>query len=203
MRTAVRWGAVLLALGMGGCAFTPEKIDIAYAPTVGATAVPGADKIKLDVSVNDVRTNKERVGSKSNGYGAELAPISTNQDIVVLVHDALQNELAMRGYQVGSGDVHVICSIFDFANKFRTGFWSGTAEGSVRLQVKIRNEAGNTLFDEIITGQGTEEHIQVAAGRNAKPALEKALHDAMVTLMARQDFHQALLRAGATETASK
>ena len=38
--------------------------------------------------------------------------------------------------------------------------------------------------------------LEMATGRNARPALEKALQTTIASLMARQDFHQALLRAG-------
>lgn len=196
MGIAVRCGVVVLACTMAvlsGCALTPEKINLAYAPVVGVSKIPGADHVKVDVVVNDVRTDK-RVGSKSNAYGAELAAISANQDIVVLVRDALKSELSARGYEIGNSNIQLVCSIFDFANKFRPGFWSGTAEASVRLQVKIRDRGGNTIYDEIVTGQGTEEHIQLATGKNAKPALERALQASMQTLMDRQDFHDALLR---------
>jgi uncharacterized lipoprotein YajG len=202
MGAANRLGIVVLVIlmaALSGCAFTPEKIDLAYAPTIGASKVPGAERVKVNVVVNDIRTDK-RVGSKSNAYGAEMAAITSNQDVVVLVRDALTSELAARGYEVGDSNVELICSIFDFANKFRPGFWSGTAEASVRLQVKIRDDAGNTIYDETVIGQGTEEHIQVATGRNAKPALEKALQMAMRSLMDRQDFHAALLRTAPAAT---
>lgn len=196
MLDKIRSGMVVLALCLGGCAFTPEKIDIAYAPSVGAARIPGAESVRLDVMVNDVRTVKDRVASKSNAYGAQLAPISVNQDLAALVKDALKTELLMRGYNVEGGNIQVVCDIFDFANNFRPGFWSGTAEAGVRLQVKVRDRAGNITFAETISGQGAEDHIQMATGRNARPALEKALQSTIASLMARQDFHQALLRTG-------
>lgn len=194
MRLSIRFGMLVLALNLAGCALTPEKIDIAYAPTVGVAKIAGAENVRLNVVVNDVRTHKDRVGSKSNAYGAELAPISVNQDLVALVKDALKTELSMRGYDVSGGNIQVVCDIFDFDNKFRAGFWSGTAEASVRLQIKVRDKVGNTVFDETVSGQGTEEHIQMATGRNAKPALEKALQATISSLIAREDFHRALLR---------
>lgn len=198
MLSAVRSGMFVLAFCLGGCAFTPEKIDVAYAPSVGTARIPGAENVRVEVTVNDVRTVKDRVASKSNAYGAQLAPISINQDLVTLVKDALKTELSMRGYVVDGGNIQVVCDIFDFANNFRPGFWSGTAEAGVRLQVKVRDKAGNITFAETVSGQGAEEHIQMATGRNAKPALEKALQATIASLMARQDFHQALLRAGSS-----
>lgn len=203
MKSGFHLGVALLGIALGGCALTPEKIDIAYTPTVGAQAIPGAGNVRIDVIVNDVRKDKERVASKSNGYGMEMAAISSNQDIVVLVRDALKNELSMRGYKTTGGNVRVVCDIFDFENKFRAGFWSGTAEASVRLVIKVRDESGRTLYDETVTGQGEQEKIQLASGKNAKPALEKALQAAIASLMARQDFHEALLRAGAAESTAQ
>lgn len=201
MRGSARLLMAAALLLLGGCALTPEKIDVGYAPSVNVQKVSGAENIHASLIVNDVRTNKDRVASKTNAYGTEMAAISTNQDLVSLVRDALRAELTNRGYKIDGSNTQIICDIFDFNNQFRTGFWSGTAEGSVRLNVKVRSVDGNITFSETVTGQGREEKIQLASGKNAKPALEKALKQAIENLMERQDFHRALLRAGGVEQA--
>lgn len=195
MNQSARLAIALAMLVLGGCALTPETIDVGYVPSANVQEVQGASDVHASLLVNDVRTNKERVASKTNAYGTEMGAISLNQDLVTLVHDALLTELSNRGYAMDGGGTQVVCDIFDFANRFRSGFWSGTAEGSVRLNVKVRTADGNIIFSETVTGEGRQEKIQLASGKNAKPALEKALKDAIDNLMARQDFHQALLRS--------
>jgi hypothetical protein len=56
---------------------------------------------------------------------------------------------------------------------------------------------GNYVFSETVTRQGRKEKIQMATGKNAKPALDDALKNAINALFQRDDFYQALARANA------
>jgi uncharacterized lipoprotein len=192
---------VVVWLALGGCAMTAEKIDVAYQPASVAVPVEGAGNVQVALLVNDVRTERDRVSSKTNGYGQKMGAISLNQDLTELVKGALAAELGARGYDLDSSGTQLVCDIVDFNNEFRSGFWSGTAVGNVRFNVKIRSSAGNIIYSEMITGDGQEEGIQLASGRNAAPALERALQAAVEALMARSDFHAALANAGGTADA--
>ncbi|MEN1957361.1 YajG family lipoprotein [Luteimonas sp. MJ204] len=183
-------------LALGGCALTAEKIDVAYQPASGVAPIEGAGNVQVALQVNDVRTERDRVSSKTNGYGQKMGAISLNQDLTELVKDALEAELDVRGYSLAGNGIQLVCDIVDFNNEFRSGFWSGTAVGNVRFNVKIRSSEGNIIYTEMITGDGQEEGIQLASGKNAAPALERALQAAVAALMARSDFHAALAKAG-------
>ena len=183
-------------LALGGCALTAEKIDVGYQPASGVAPIEGAGNVQVALQVNDVRTERDRVSSKTNGYGQKMGAISLNQDLTELVKGALEAELGARGYSLDGSGIQLVCDIVDFNNEFRSGFWSGTAVGNVRFNVKIRSSEGNIIYTEMITGDGQEEGIQLASGKNAVPALERALQAAVAALMARSDFHAALAKAG-------
>lgn len=185
----------LVACVLPGCALTPEKIDLVYTPSSNATVVEGAAGTQLAVIVNDVRTRTDRVASKVNGYGQEMAAISLNQDVSELVGNALELELRNRGFSVGEQGVQIVCEVYDFQNEFQSGFWSGTAIASVRLNVKVRNASGAYSFSETVVGQGRKEKIQVASGKNAQPALDEALRNALKALLDREDFYSAIRQA--------
>jgi len=186
------------ALALTGCAFSSEKIDVNYTPAANPTVIAGASDIRVDVRINDVRARTDRVGSRTNGYGSELGAIALNQDVSTLIENAIETELRNRGYKLESGKVVVQVEIHDFYNRFQTGFWSGTATSSVRLNVKIKDAGGNFIFSEMIAGQGTKESVQMMTGKNAKPTLEEALKNAMTSLFARDDFYAAIAKASAS-----
>lgn len=65
-----------------GCAFTTASIDIPYQSLSTASPVAGASNISVTVTTVDDRSeNRDRVGSKRNGYGMETAPIVATNDI--------------------------------------------------------------------------------------------------------------------------
>ena len=185
-------------LALTGCAFSSEKIDVNYTPAANPTVIAGASDIRVDVRINDVRARTDRVGSRTNGYGSELGAIALNQDVSTLIENAIETELRNRGYKLEGGKVVVQVEVHDFYNRFQTGFWSGTATSSVRLNVKIKDAGGNFIFSEMIAGQGTKESVQMMTGKNAKPTLEEALKNAMTSLFARDDFYAAIAKASAS-----
>jgi uncharacterized lipoprotein YajG len=195
LNRVLRITCALTFLLLTGCAFSPEKIDVGYSPSSNATLIQGASDIGIKLQINDVRTTTDRVSSRTNAYGQELGAISLNEDVSTIVRTALETELRNRGYRVDGGKVSVVCDIQDFYNRFQTGFWSGTAVASVRFNVKVRDSQGNYIFSETVTGQGRKEKIQMATGKNAKPALDDALKNAVNALFQRDDFYQAIRRA--------
>jgi uncharacterized lipoprotein YajG len=197
-KTLTRAAAIAAVLALTGCAFSSEKIDVRYTPSSNPTAIPGAPDIGVKVQISDVRTRTDRVASRTNGYGQELGAISLNQDVSALIESAIETELRNRGYKLDAGTVLVNVEIHDFYNRFQTGFWSGTATSSVRLNVKIKDAQSNLVFSERVAGHGSREKVQMMAGKNAQPALEEALKNAITALFNREDLYQAIKRANSS-----
>lgn len=187
--------ALLACAAFTGCALTPETIAVEYAPSTNVLPIAVASSVPITVVVSDARGATDRVASKQNMYGMEMAAISTTEEIPEIVKSAMEAELSARGYAVNDTGVVVACEVFDFSSKFQSGFWSGTAVANVRLNVKVRNAQGSYIFSELVRGEGRKEKIQLASGANAKPALDAALKQTMDNLFARPDFFAAIARA--------
>ncbi len=77
--------ATLLFL-LNACALTVDTIDVQYESGPAARIVPAEDSVVVDLDVQDVRTSYlDRVSSKKNGYGMEMAAIVSKRDVRSMV----------------------------------------------------------------------------------------------------------------------
>ncbi len=186
---------VLLVL-MSGCALTVDKVKVDYTPQSNVEKIDTMDSMAVEVSVADMRSRKDRVSSKKNGYGMEMAAIIAENDVTELVAYAIVTELRNRGFEVGKGSVSVKVELQKFYNDFKVGFFSGDAEAEVGINVQIQKPDGSVRFAKFVSGEGKEPSIQLASGTNAKAALELALRDAVSKLFNDRGFLDALIKAG-------
>jgi len=82
---------------MSGCAFKDQKIAIEYTSDGVKSNKTGA--ICLN-KFTDVRADASRIGIVKNTLGMETANIITDQDITILVSNAVKEELTNLGYKV-------------------------------------------------------------------------------------------------------
>ena len=189
-------GVLVFAAALGsGCALTVDTVQLQYLAQQGVARIEGADKVTVAVTLTDARTRKDRVSSKKNGYGMEMAAIVSKEDVATLVSTAIAVELRSRGFTVAESRVTVGIELTKFWNDFKTGFWSGSAVGEVVCNVQVKKPDGNINYVKSITGSYTEQHIQLASGPNAKNALDGALKDAVTKLMQDENFIKAILQA--------
>jgi uncharacterized lipoprotein YajG len=182
-----------------GCALTTATIDVPYqSASTSVAAVPGASNVPIDVATTDGRTTyRDRVGSKKNGYGIEMAAIIASNDPPTSISNAFRQELSARGFKIGSSqgaDVQV--AMVRFYNDFKNGFFSGDAVATVAFNVKIVSPGGSIVFTKYYEGTGTEPNIQLAGGDNARAALIKAFTASVNNVMSDPDFINALLTVG-------
>lgn len=192
-RYASMSGIVVLVLLTSGCAFTVDRIDLAYTPQANVQKMDGASGIAVEVMVKDVRPQTDRVSAK--GVAAQAAPIVSNQDVAKVVKEAIEAELSQRGYTSSPGNVRITCDLSNFWTSWQMGFWAGKAHGSCQLSVKVRDKNGTIVFSEIVNGESTKDGIQITSGANAKETLEAALQDAMKKLFQMPDFFEAIAKA--------
>ena len=191
--------AILIAAAMlgslSGCAVIPDKIDLAYQPQQGVVEMPKASQVMVAVKVTDERQDKSRVGSKTNGYGAELAAIQTNEDVTVTVQHAIEQELHARGFQSGTNaTVNIDVDMTKFYNKFDVGFSSATPISDLNMRLVVKAKAGSVLYvKELETHVVMEKRAMLTGGNNARIALDKAFSNAMQTLFDDKAFIAALM----------
>jgi uncharacterized lipoprotein len=187
--------SIALVLSVTGCALTKDHISINYSPQTNVIKVAGAELVAAAVQVSDLRAAKDRVGSKKNGYGMEMAAIVANEDITDTVRNAVEAELKQRGFTVGPGDLLLSIQVIRFQNDFKVGFWAGDAIAELMLETQLRKSDGAIVYSKVISGDGAKMNIQLASGSNAKVALEGALRSAMERLFGDPVFIDALLKS--------
>jgi uncharacterized lipoprotein len=181
-----------------GCALTTATIDVPYQSTSSSVAaVPGAENVYVTVVTTDGRTTyRDRVSSKKNGYGVEMAAILASNDLPTSISDAFKQELSARGFKVGPAGANVQVELVRFYNDFKNGFFSGDAVATVSFNVKVMSPSGSIAFSKYYEGTGTEPNIQMASGDNARAALIKAFAAGVNSTVNDPDFINAVLAAG-------
>jgi uncharacterized lipoprotein YajG len=190
--------ALTLILLCSGCALTTAQIDVPYQPAAGATVgISNAAALSVAVTTTDGRTTyRDRVSSKKNGYGMEMAAIVASNDLPTSISEAFRQELSARGFKMGPQGAIVQVELARFYNDFKTGFFSGDAVANVSFNVKVLSPAGGIAFAKLYEGNGTEPNIQMAGGDNARAALIKAFSASVNSVVNDPDFIRALLEAG-------
>ncbi len=184
----------IVAILANGCAFTKDYVDIEYIPEAGVSKVDGADFVEVSVKLTDMRTTKDKVSCKKNGYGMEMAAIISNDDVTTLVANAIEDELRNRGFKITEGSVQVDIELNKFYNDFKIGFWTGSAASEVIMNVKVKRLDGNINYAKSITGLHTLGGVMLFSGKNTKLSLEVALKDAVSKLMHDSSFIAALVK---------
>jgi uncharacterized lipoprotein YajG len=187
--------ALISFICLTGCALTKEHIALDYAPQQNIDPIRGSEKINLEINVKDFRKMKDKVSYKKNGYGMELAEIISDKDVVDLVRDSIKTELSNRGFNTNGNDVQVNIELIKFFNDFKPGFFAGDATGEVIMSAQVKKSGGNIIYNKSITGEYTEQNIQLMTGNNAKLALEGALKDAISKLVNDTEFIRALMQS--------
>jgi uncharacterized lipoprotein YajG len=94
--------------GVTGCALTEDRIDLKYNPPANLGVVEGAQVVPVAVDAQDGRaSNKDRVSSKKNGYGMEMARIVSTVDVSELFRQAVEHEMNSFGFPTGVGGLRV------------------------------------------------------------------------------------------------
>jgi uncharacterized lipoprotein len=194
--------AILLFL-LNACALTVATIDIEYKPDAAAKVLPDAKSVIVNLDVQDVRTSyRDRVSSKKNGYGMEMAAIVSKRDVRSMVIDAFRTELKLRGFSVGEGPVSVQTNIHKFYSDFKVGFFSGESVGEVTFSVQVQGLDPNPFHAETYTGEGEITGVMIMGGENAKKSIELAFATAVHKVMTDERFIQAILKAHSAASSS-
>lgn len=193
----LRRGVPLLLLVLtAGCALERDYVDVRYGNARFAAPVPGAGAVSVAVEPRDGRTTRrDRVSTKINGYGMEMAPIIANNDVVAEVGSAIRGELQRAGFRVDGGDARIDLEVLRFYNDFRTGFFAGRAQAEIQVNLRLFDRNGAQLYSRVYTVQAELPSLLLASGSNAAIALQNAMERLVEAVMGDQAFIAALLSA--------
>jgi len=194
IRNAILLSAIII---LSGCALTTDRIDLSYSPQLGVTSIAGASDVAIDLSLYDDRQGKgDKVSSKKNGFGIEMAPILVNEDPLLTFRRAIETELQARGFKVGKkSDVSVDANLIMFWNDFKLGVFAGDSIAQLNMSIAVKDKGGKVYYSRIITSQGKEQNIQIMSGDNAKLALDRAFEEGMKQLFTDPVFFEKLIMA--------
>ncbi|MDR7116372.1 YajG family lipoprotein [Caulobacter sp. BE254] len=182
---------VALAAAVTACATTEETVPVGYVPAP-ASAQPGAEAIQVTVTAVDARTtNRARISTKMNGYGMEMAPIRSKEEVADIVRDALSAEFKQRGYKLAAGGPKVEAKVATFYSQYGVGILAGKAVATADLTVTVTSPSGAEVYKRVLNGK-SEKSVQIFNGKNAAAALSAALADDFKTLFADEAFTKAL-----------
>ena len=182
-----------------GCALTEESVRLSYRPEPGVTRIAGADGVTTVVTVVDARADRTRVGAKKNGFGMETAAIRSVEEVATTVQAAIESELHARGFRVArEGGVTISIEITRLWNDFKMGMWAGDAVSEMMISARVSGRDGAMLYVRNVATEGKEPDIQLASGKNAQLALDRALENGIRQLFADPKFTAALLGSPAS-----
>lgn len=189
------FGTLLVVIFLAsGCALTKDYVVLSYDPQTNVEKIKGADGVKVKVEISDIRTIRDKVSSKKNSYGMEMAPIIAQNDVVNLLKKAIETEFKNRGFEMADGSVQVLAELNKYYSDFKTGVWAGKAVAEVVMNLQVKKPDKSILYSKLITGENTLT-VQLASGKNAKLALDAALKDAVSKLFADAAFMDSCFKA--------
>jgi uncharacterized lipoprotein YajG len=190
-------GLMAIAALLSGCALTEDKVVVRYEAPANISVTKGADQVVLQVvSVEGRVANRDRVSTKKNGYGMEMARILAANDVVTEVGNAVQVELSSLGFKIGPGGIVVRTELSEFYNDFKMGFFAGDAVAQVAFNLTAKQPDGTLIYSRTYKAVGFNKNTMMASGDAARPALMQALRDSVQQMVQDTDFHQALVKAG-------
>lgn len=185
--------AVFAAALLSACALSEDKVPVDYIANTSVTPVAGAEAVTLTVTGIDGRTQyTDRISTKKNGYGMEMARIISTNDVVEVVRGGVERELKAQGYVIGPNGLSVTVELQNFYNNFRLGLVQGSAVAEVAIAVKVRNAAGGLLYSQLYDATASVD-VMLASGTNAREALQKALTQATQKIVEDKALQAALL----------
>lgn len=194
-----RFALLIVGLVMTGCALIEDQVPVNYVPPANLAVVPGAADVTLDVAAQDRRvSNIDRIGTKKNGYGMEMAKITATNDVVALVGSAVERELSSLGFRVGTGGIRTTVDLDTFYADFKPGFFSADTVAEVAFSLRAIKPDGSLVYSRSYKAVGTNPGIMIYDGDNARIALERALTTAIQYVVEDSDFHRALVAARKT-----
>ena len=140
---------IIILFFSSGCALTQDTIDIPYEGKANLIVVDGAEYIEVFVNHKDKRTvYKDRVSTKKNGYGMEMAKIVSKNDVAKTFEEAIKFELENLGFKIGDNGKKLTVELIRFYNDFKMGFFAGDAVADGLVNVVIMNKSGDILFSK-------------------------------------------------------
>jgi uncharacterized lipoprotein len=189
--------AIAACLLLSNCAFIEDQVTIRYNAPANISVAKGAENVTVQVVAQDGRvSNRDRVATKKNGYGMEMAKITAANDVVREVGDGVRVELASLGFKIGPGGLIVNVETAQFYNDFKPGFFAADSVAEVAFNLTAKRQDGSFVYSKSYKAVGATNGNVLMGGDAAAKPLTDALREAVQQVARDSDLHQALVKAG-------
>ena len=191
---------VALVALLTGCAFTKETVALNYQrPPLGE---PVKEEATIAVQkLKDARGADPYLLAQKGVYGKTSGAFLTSNEVAVTVTEALTDTLTGMGCKVVAegADLHLGGDLLKFDSSVIVGFWAGSLEGSIQINLKLTNaKTGALLWSDVISGYSKLTGLQVDRAAHRTAAAEQALQDAMQKLAASESFRKVVTHFNAS-----
>jgi len=154
--------AVLAAILMvQACALTDATLQVEHDTAVNITGpISEAGGIAfLAPQLEDARLDKARIGFKKNGYGMNMADITSEQPVDVIVENAIIDAIKDNGHTIAEdGQVRITGTVDRFWFDSDINFWSVEFIGDVQCTLDFIDVASNTsIYSSSYSGNYKEK----------------------------------------------
>ena len=150
--------AVLLAQA---CALTDATLKVEHDTAVDITGpISEAGAIAFSApQLEDARLDKARIGWKKNGYGMNMADITSEQPVDVIVENAIIDAIEDNGHSVvEDGQVRITGTVDRFWFDTDINFWSVEFIGDVQCTLDFIDSATNkSIYQSSYSGNYKEK----------------------------------------------
>lgn len=169
---------VAMAVATSGCAFIDGQVDLVYRPAAEKKSSLSTIKpLAIRVSVHDQRetVDKALVGNRKNGFGAVIASMKTDQNLALVLRQALIGELENNGHTAvqdreTSFDAMLDVSLKKYWAESTVRFFDVQVLGTLSADIRILD-----LLDQQITMRGiTGTHVE-----SRQLAVDEAFQDVL------------------------
>lgn len=189
MISVLRALLAFVLLGIGGCAWTAQQVNLD--PAIEVTAAPLGQGRPVYINVEDERSS-QILGHKVPTGGGE---ITAAKDPALVVYDAFVEGLGQLGFEnasqgsAGVPELNVELRAIDY--KVTQGFWSGGLYVDVAMKGICKIDHA-TKYDSMYRGHH-EENIQVAQSQeNNEGYINDALSQAINAALRDQELLQCI-----------
>lgn len=187
----------LMVCILGGCAFTASTVKIDYNPSQYSKITDATKTIEV-IRLKDMRgVDPKLLAYKGTQYKTSGTYVS-EREVSDIVTEAIKTLLSNQNYRIvnNNGNLALTGEIVKFESYVLMGFWSGTIEGNIQVNLRLLdNKNGNIIWNEIFSGNGKKTGVQVDREGHRKEVIEKALDNLMSNISNSTTFKKVVERS--------
>jgi len=174
-------GIVVPALMAAGCAFNPQKANLA--PAVSIAASTEGKGVTVAVRVSDERPSKS-LGRRGTAYGA-AAEITAAQDVAVVVQEQIIAGLKKKGFAAvaegasSNATLSVEVRLLEYSTS--QGFWTGGV--NIRGALKAMATKNGKSYEKMYRSDKEQRVVVVPTAETNEKWINDALSDVLTQLL--------------------